>query len=87
MLEPGAEIVYAWPSFSMYPQLAAMSGARAVTVPLNDAGEHDLDAMAREVTARHADRDRLQPEQPDRHRAAAGGDRRSSWPSCRATWP
>jgi histidinol-phosphate aminotransferase len=35
----------------MYPQLAAMSGARAVTVPLNDAGEHDLDAMAAEVTA------------------------------------
>ena len=27
MLEPGAEIVYAWPSFSMYPHLAAMSGA------------------------------------------------------------
>jgi histidinol-phosphate aminotransferase len=51
MLEPGTEIVYAWPSFSMYPQLAAMSGARAVTVPLNDASEHDLDAMAREVTA------------------------------------
>jgi histidinol-phosphate aminotransferase len=51
MLEPGAELVYAWPSFSMYPQLAAMSGARAVTVPLNDAGEHDLEAMAREVTA------------------------------------
>jgi histidinol-phosphate aminotransferase len=51
MLEPGAELVYAWPSFSMYPQLAAMSGARAATVPLNDAGEHDLDAMAREVTA------------------------------------
>jgi len=51
MLEPGAEIVYAWPSFSMYPQLAAMSGARAVTVPLNEAGEHDLEAMAAEVTA------------------------------------
>ena len=51
MLEPGAELVYAWPSFSMYPQLAAMSGARAATVPLNDASEHDLDAMAREVTA------------------------------------
>ena len=30
MLEPGAEIVYAWPSFSMYPHLAAMTGARAV---------------------------------------------------------
>jgi histidinol-phosphate aminotransferase len=51
MLEPGAEVVYAWPSFSIYPHLAAMSGARAVTVPLNDAGEHDLEAMAREITA------------------------------------
>jgi histidinol-phosphate aminotransferase len=51
MLEPGAEVVYAWPSFSIYPHLAAMSGARAVTVALNEAGEHDLDAMAREVTA------------------------------------
>jgi histidinol-phosphate aminotransferase len=51
MLEPGAEIVYAWPSFSMYPHLAAMTGARAVTVPLDDAGRHDLDAMAREVNA------------------------------------
>jgi histidinol-phosphate aminotransferase len=51
MLEPGAEIVYAWPAFSMYPQLAAMSGATAITVPLDDAGEHDLEAMAAEVTA------------------------------------
>jgi histidinol-phosphate aminotransferase len=50
MLEPGAEVVYAWPSFSIYPHLAAMSGARAITVPLNEAGEHDLEAMAREVT-------------------------------------
>jgi histidinol-phosphate aminotransferase len=50
MLEPGAEVVYAWPSFSIYPHLAAMCGARAITVPLNDAGEHDLEAMAREVT-------------------------------------
>jgi histidinol-phosphate aminotransferase len=51
MLEPGAEVVYAWPSFSIYPHLAAMSGARAITVPLNDAQEHDLEAMANEVTA------------------------------------
>jgi histidinol-phosphate aminotransferase len=50
MLEPGAEVVYAWPSFSIYPHLAAMAGARAITVPLKDAGEHDLEAMAREVT-------------------------------------
>jgi histidinol-phosphate aminotransferase len=51
MLEPGAEVVYAWPSFSIYPHLAAMSGARPLVAPLNDAGEHDLEAMAREITA------------------------------------
>jgi histidinol-phosphate aminotransferase len=51
MLEPGAEVVYAWPSFSIYPHLAAMSGARAITVPLDDEGRHDLAGMAREVTA------------------------------------
>jgi histidinol-phosphate aminotransferase len=51
MLEPDAEIVYAWPSFSMYPHLAAMSGARAIAVPVDSAGVHDLEAMTREVTA------------------------------------
>lgn len=51
LLEPGAEIVYAWPSFSMYPHLAALTGARAITVPLTDDGRHDLDAMLGEVTA------------------------------------
>jgi histidinol-phosphate aminotransferase len=51
MLEPGAEIVYAWPSFSMYPHLAAMTGARAIEVPLDARDSHDLEAMAREVTA------------------------------------
>jgi histidinol-phosphate aminotransferase len=54
LLEPGAEVVYAWPSFSVYPHLAAASGARAVTVGLDSEGRHDLDAMAREVT--HATR-------------------------------
>jgi histidinol-phosphate aminotransferase len=51
LLEPGAEVVYAWPAFSMYPHLAAMTGARAVTVPLDSEGRHDLEAMAREVNA------------------------------------
>ena len=50
MLAPGAEIVYAWPSFSMYPHLAAMTGARAVTVPLDGDARHDLDALLTEVT-------------------------------------
>jgi histidinol-phosphate aminotransferase len=49
LLEPGAELVYAWPSFSIYPHLGAASGARAIEVPLNAEHRHDLDAMAREV--------------------------------------
>ena len=51
LLEPGAELVYAWPSFSVYPMLAAQSGATELRVPLDAEGRHDLDAMAREVTA------------------------------------
>jgi histidinol-phosphate aminotransferase len=51
LLEPGAELVYAWPSFSIYPHLAAASGARAITVELDERHRHDLVAMAREVTA------------------------------------
>ena len=50
LLEPGAELVYAWPSFSVYPHLAAASGARAITVALDEHERHDLHAMAREIT-------------------------------------
>jgi histidinol-phosphate aminotransferase len=50
LLEPGTEIVYAWPSFSVYPHLAAASGARAIEVPLTGDAVHDLDAIATEVT-------------------------------------
>jgi histidinol-phosphate aminotransferase len=50
LLEPGAEVVYAWPAFSVYPHLAAASGARAIEVPLDDSDGHDLDAMATEIT-------------------------------------
>jgi histidinol-phosphate aminotransferase len=50
LLEPGAELVYAWPSFSVYPHLSAASGARAVTVPLDAEDRHDLPAMLREIT-------------------------------------
>jgi histidinol-phosphate aminotransferase len=51
LLEPGAELVYAWPSFSVYPHLSAATGARAVTVPLDERECHDLDGMLREITA------------------------------------
>jgi len=50
LLEPGAELIYAWPSFSVYPHLAAASGARAIEVPLTDDAVHDLEAMAAEIT-------------------------------------
>jgi histidinol-phosphate aminotransferase len=50
LLEPGAEIVYAWPSFSVYPHLAAASGARAITVALDEEQRHDLPAMLEEIT-------------------------------------
>jgi len=51
LCEPGAEILYAWPAFSMYPYLPALTGAREVRVPLGEDDVHDLDAMAAEVTA------------------------------------
>jgi len=50
LLEPGAEIIYAWPSFSVYPHMAAATGARAIRVPLDEAHTHDLDAMLAEIT-------------------------------------
>jgi histidinol-phosphate aminotransferase len=51
LCEPGAEILYAWPAFSMYPHLAALSGAREIRVPLGEGAFHDLEAMLAEVTA------------------------------------
>ena len=50
LLEPWNEIVYAWPSFSMYPHLDAVTDAKEVTVPLADGYVHDLDAMVAAVT-------------------------------------
>jgi len=51
LAEPGAEILYAWPAFSMYPYLPALTGAREIRVPLAEGAVHDLDAMATEATA------------------------------------
>lgn len=49
--EPGAEVLYAWRSFEAYPLLTALSGAEAVTVPL-DGEAHDLEAMLGAITDR-----------------------------------
>ena len=50
-IDPGDEVVFAWPSFEMYPILALHADGTAVRVPLRDAA-HDLDAMADAVTER-----------------------------------
>jgi histidinol-phosphate aminotransferase len=50
LLEPGAELVYAWPSFSVYPHLAAASGARAIEVPVDERHYHQLEKMLEEIT-------------------------------------
>ncbi len=50
LLEPGAELIYGWPAFSVYPHLAAASGARALAVPLDEQQRHDLEAMLAEIT-------------------------------------
>ena len=69
LLEPGAELVYAWPSFSVYPHLAAASGrARRPRTARRDRPSRPR-GDARRDHRRDAARDRLQPEQPDEHRA------------------
>ena len=49
-LAPGAEVVYAWPSFAMYPVIIQGMGATGVPVPLDEDLQHDLDAMAKAIT-------------------------------------
>jgi histidinol-phosphate aminotransferase len=48
--EPGAEVLYAWRSFEVYPAMADLAGATSVRVPLRD-DRHDLAAMASAITA------------------------------------
>jgi histidinol-phosphate aminotransferase len=50
LLDPDTELVHAWPSFSVYPQLEAASGARTIRVALDDMERHDLEAMAAAIT-------------------------------------
>lgn len=49
---PGDEIVYAWRSFEAYPGFVTITGATSIRVPLTDALEHDLGALAAAVTER-----------------------------------
>jgi histidinol-phosphate aminotransferase len=49
---PGDEIVFAWPSFVVYPMCAQLTGATAVKVPLTKDQRHDLSAMVAAMTAK-----------------------------------
>ena len=49
---PGDEVLYAWRSFEAYPGFVTITGATSVQVPLTEALEHDLDALAAAVTER-----------------------------------
>ena len=51
-LGPGDEVVFAWPSFAMYPIVTRGMGATPVAVPLDRDLVHDLDAMAAAVGER-----------------------------------
>jgi len=50
VLRPGDEVIYAWPSFIVYPMVANIFGAVHVRVPLDEADAHDLEAMAEAIT-------------------------------------
>jgi histidinol-phosphate aminotransferase len=52
VLRPGDEVVYAWPSFVVYPIVTRLFGARAVSVPLTPGARHDLPAMLAAITER-----------------------------------
>jgi histidinol-phosphate aminotransferase len=49
---PGDEVVFAWRSFEAYPIITQISGATAVTVPLDPGDRHDLPAMLDAITER-----------------------------------
>ncbi len=85
LLEPGAEIVYSWPSFSVYPHLSAASGARAVTVALDDAAPPRPRGDAARDHRRHAPGDRLQPQQPHEHGRCRSRASPASSPRCPRT--
>ncbi|MDZ4180466.1 MAG: histidinol-phosphate transaminase [Coriobacteriia bacterium] len=52
VLRPGDEVVFAWPSFVVYPMVTQMFGATAVKVPLNASDGYDIPAMLAAITER-----------------------------------
>jgi len=52
LVGPGDEVVYAWPSFAMYPIVVRGMGGTPVPVPLTPELVHDLPALAAAITER-----------------------------------
>ncbi len=50
LIGEGDEVVYAWPSFAMYPIVVQGMGAKGVAVPLNRDLVHDLDGILAAIT-------------------------------------
>ena len=50
VLGPGDEVVFAWPSFVVYPMCAALMCATGVKVPVTEDEVHDLPAMLAAIT-------------------------------------
>lgn len=51
-VDPGAEVVYPWRSFEVYPVYTQLMGGTSVQIPLRADHSFDLDATAAAVTAR-----------------------------------
>lgn len=50
VLQVGDEVVFAWPSFIVYPMVTQLMGATAIKVGLTEGQVHDLDAMLAAIT-------------------------------------
>jgi histidinol-phosphate aminotransferase len=51
-LDAGDDVVFAWPSFTMYPLIAQGMGARSVQIPLDAGYQVDVERLADAVTPR-----------------------------------
>ncbi|MBV8652629.1 MAG: aminotransferase class I/II-fold pyridoxal phosphate-dependent enzyme, partial [Alphaproteobacteria bacterium] len=51
-LDPGDEIVASTPAFNRYVKAAQLAGGRGITVPLQEDGRNDIDALVGAVTPR-----------------------------------
>lgn len=51
-VDPGDEVLFPWRSFEVYPIFAQLAGATAVTVPLTERLDYDVDGLLARLTER-----------------------------------